>query len=243
MTNETKQSQFNRKVKRFFLFCLVAAASAALIVAAQDFQLQKILITALTWIDNLGFWKPIAFIIIYNVATVLFIPGSILTLSGGLFFGVVWGSVYVFIAATLGASTAFLIGRYLSRGWVLKQIEGNPKFKAIDDAVARDGFKIVLLTRLSPLFPFNLLNYTFGLTKVSWRDYFLGSLGTIPGIIMYVYLGSLASDLAALSPATMPANPQAEAANWVMRAIGCISTVAVTVYSGALAKKALETKI
>jgi uncharacterized membrane protein YdjX (TVP38/TMEM64 family) len=117
----------------------------------------------------------IAFVVIYNLATVLFIPGSLLTLGGGALYGVVWGSVYVVIAATLGATIAFLIGRYYARGWVAKQMQGHPKFQAIDQAVAKEGVKIVLLTRLSPVFPFNLLNYAFGVTCVSLKDYVIGT--------------------------------------------------------------------
>jgi uncharacterized membrane protein YdjX (TVP38/TMEM64 family) len=158
------------------------------------------------WVKSLGLFGPIAFMIIYNLATLLFIPGSLLTLKGGCLFGVFWGSVYVLIAALLGATFAFIVGRYLSRDWVCRQMEKNPKFKAIDRAVAKEGWKIVLLTRLSPLFPFNLLNYAFGVTQVSLKDYVLGSLGIIPGTVMYVYLGSLAGDLATMNISNQPSN-------------------------------------
>ncbi len=115
----------------------------------------------------------IAFIAIYNLATLLFVPGSLLTVKGGCLFGIVWGSVYVLIAATLGAIWAFLLGRYLSRDWVCQKIGKNSQFQAIDRAVMQEGWKIVLLTRLSPIFPFNLLNYAFGVTQVSLKDYIL----------------------------------------------------------------------
>jgi uncharacterized membrane protein YdjX (TVP38/TMEM64 family) len=212
-------------------------------VTAKYFNIQELLKRALLWIDSFGFWTPVAFIVIYNLATVLFVPGSIVTMGGGLIFGVVWGSVYVFIAATLGAISAFLIGRYLSRDWVAKLLEKHPNFKAIDEAVAREGFKIVFLTRLSPVFPFNLLNYAFGVTKVSLKDYFFGSIGMIPGTVMYVYLGSLACDCAALKTASQPTNPQIETVQWIMRVVGFIATVAVTLYVTRIAKKALETKL
>ena len=243
MTAEPTQSRFSRKIQRIFRYFIVAALVAILIVGAKYSNVQEVLRSALAWIDNLGPWKPVAFIVIYNLATVLFVPGSIVTMGGGVIFGVIWGSVYVFIAATLGATSAFLIGRYLSRGWVSKQIEGNPKFKAIDEAIAQEGFKIVFLTRLSPVFPFNLLNYAFGVTQVSLKDYFLGSIGMIPGTIMYVYLGSLAGDLAGISTAPHLTNPQAEATKWVIRVMSFIATVAVTIYITQIAKKALETKI
>lgn len=205
--------------------------------------MQEIVNDALTWIAQLGPWGAIAFILIYNLTTVLFIPGSILTLGGGVIFGVFWGSVYVFIAATMGATFAFLIGRYLTRDWVAKKIADRAQFQAIDNAVAKEGFKIVLLTRLSPVFPFNLLNYAFGITKVSLKDYILGSIGMIPGTIMYVYIGSLAGDIAMIGAGNVPTNPQAETAKWIIRIVGFIATVAVTIYITHIAKKALQESV
>lgn len=243
MTTEPTQSRVSRKIKHLFRYFLVAALIAIVIVAAKYFNVQVLIRTALMWIDNLGTWKPIAFIIIYNLATVLFVPGSIVTMGGGAVFGVFWGSIYVFIASTLGAISAFMIGRYLSRDWVTKQLESHPKFKAIDEAVAKEGFKIVFLTRLSPVFPFNLLNYAFGVTQVSLKDYFLGSFGMIPGSVMYVHFGSLASECVLAGTTIQPTTPEAETMKWVMRIVGLIATVTVTIYITRIAKKALETKI
>ena len=243
MTNYPTKSRVSRKIQRIFGYFLAVALVTSVLIAAKYFNIQELIRSALAWIDNLGTWKPIAFIVIYNLATVLFVPGAIATIGGGVIFGVIWGSVYVFIAATLGATSAFLIGRYVSRDWVAKQIKGNVRFKAIDQAVAREGFKIVFLTRLSPVFPFNLLNYAFGVTQVSLKDYCLGSIGMIPGTVMYVYLGSLACDCASLKTAAQPLNPQVEAVQWIMRVVGFIATVAVTVYMTQIAKKALETKL
>ncbi|MBE9225946.1 TVP38/TMEM64 family protein [Phormidium sp. LEGE 05292] len=209
----------------------------------ESMNMQEIVNNTLTWIAQQGPWGAIAFILIYNLTTVLFIPGSLLTLGGGVIFGVFWGSLYVFIAATMGATFAFLIGRYLTRDWVAKKIADRPQFQAIDNAVAKEGFKIVLLTRLSPVFPFNLLNYAFGITKVSLKDYILGSIGMIPGTIMYVYIGSLAGDIAMIGAGNVPTNPQAETAKWTIRIVGFIATVAVTIYITHLAKKALRESV
>ncbi len=140
-------------------------AIAALIAAAKYFNVQELFRSILVWIERLGAWGPIAFVFLYILATVLFLPGSIVTLGAGVLFGVVLGSVYVSIASTVGATAAFLIGRYLARDWVVRKIEGNQTFQAIDDAVAEGGWRIVWLTRLSPIFPFNMLNYAFGLTQ------------------------------------------------------------------------------
>ncbi|PZV18559.1 MAG: TVP38/TMEM64 family protein [Leptolyngbya sp.] len=204
--------------------------------------IQTALQSSLVWVKELGAIGVLAYILIYNLATVLFIPGSLLTLGGGAIYGVVWGSLYVFIAATLGATSAFLIGRYVAQDWVSKKIEGNVTFNAIASAVAQDGFKVVLLTRLSPIFPFNLLNYAFGVTQVSLKDYILGSVGMLPATILYVYLGSLAGDLTSIS-AKQPLSSEAQAAQWVIRIIGLVATIAVTLYITRIAKKALAESV
>jgi uncharacterized membrane protein YdjX (TVP38/TMEM64 family) len=187
-------------------------------------------------VDSLGAVGAIAFIIIYILATVAFFPGSILTLGAGVVFGVVLGSFYVFIGATIGATAAFLVGRYLARGWVAEKIQGNNKFQAIDEAVGKEGLKIVLLTRLSPIFPFTLLNYAYGVTGVSLKDYLIGCAGMIPGTIMYVYIGSLAGSLATIGTSAPATNP---VLLWTIRLIGFIATVAVTLYVTKIARQAL----
>lgn len=210
------------------------------LASGEGFSPQNFLQDALTQIERLGTVGAIAFIALYIVATIAFFPGSVLTLGAGVVFGVVQGSVYVFIGATLGATLAFLIGRYLARGWIAKKIEGNQKFKAIDRAVGQSGFKIVLLTRLSPVFPFNLLNYALGITQVSLRDYFLASVGMIPGTIMYVYIGSLAHDLTLIGSENQPTNATVQ---WIIRIVGFVATVAVTLYVTKIAQKALAESV
>jgi uncharacterized membrane protein YdjX (TVP38/TMEM64 family) len=205
-----------------------------------EFNPQLWLKNALQWIDGLGAIGALAFIILYIIAAVAFLPGSILTLGAGVVFGVVLGTVYVFIGATIGAAAAFLVGRYAARGWVAKKIAGNAKFQAIDEAVGREGLKIVLLTRLSPIFPFNLLNYAYGVTGVSFKDYLLGSAGMIPGTIMYVYIGSLAGNITAIGTESQPGDPTIQ---WTIRIIGFIATVAVTIYITKVARKALEAEV
>src|SRR5258708_10473187 len=210
-------------------------AALALTGAAVYFRhsLHDLLARALDWIATLGVCGPIIFAGIYVLACVLFLPGSILTLGAGALFGVVKGSILVSISATLGATAAFLVGRYLARDWVAKKIEGNPKFSAIDQAVAREGWKIVGLVRLSPVFPFSLLNYGFGLTRVSLRDYMLASwIGMMPGTVMYVYIGSLAHAGA----------QQSTPLQWALRGLGLLATIAVTVMLTRIAKKALAKK-
>jgi uncharacterized membrane protein YdjX (TVP38/TMEM64 family) len=193
---------------------------------------------ALVWVQGLGAWGAIAFIGLYILATILFLPGSVLTLGAGVLFGIGAGSIYVFVGATIGATLAFLIGRYLARGWVARRLAGNDKFRAIDQAIAREGLKIIFLTRLSPIIPFNLLNYALGVTQVTLKDYILGCFGMIPGTILYVYIGSLAGNLA--SPGQTSAAPPIQ---WAMQILGLVATVVVTLYVGQIAKLALEQSV
>ncbi len=196
--------------------------------------------SVLPGIRDLGVIAPIAFMLVYVVATVAFLPGSVITLAGGAIFGLVKGSLYVFFGATIGAIMAFLIGRYLARGWISSKIAGNEKFSAVDKAVGKEGFKIVLLTRLSPVFPFNLLNYGMGVTGVSLKDYAIASIGMIPGTVMYVYFGSLGNINTICNGGGADANLIAQ---WAIRIIGLIATVAVTLYVTKIARKALDESI
>jgi uncharacterized membrane protein YdjX (TVP38/TMEM64 family) len=213
-----------------------AAGAGAMLVAARYFGLAP-LHELLRWISGLGSTAPLVFVPSYVVACVLFIPGSILTLSAGFLFGVVRGSIYVSIAATLGATVAFLIGRYAARQWVAARLASYPKFKGVDEAVAHEGWKIVALTRLSPLFPFNLLNYAFGLTNIRVRDYVVASwVGTLPGTIVYVYLGSLAGDLTRAATG----KSQRSLAEWALYALGLLATIAVVLYVTRVSTHALK---
>ena len=215
---------------------LYVGAAVALIAAAKYFHMQDLLKQALDWVGQLGPWGAVIFIAIYVVATVLFVPGSVLTLGAGAVFGVVWGSIYVSIAATLGATCAFLVGRYLARDAIARKIEGNERFAAIDRAVANEGWKIVGLTRLSPVFPFTLLNYAFGITRVKLGHYVLASwIGMMPGTVMYVYLGSLAK--AASGERTRTTG------EWMLYGVGLLATVVVTIFVTRIARQALAKKI
>jgi uncharacterized membrane protein YdjX (TVP38/TMEM64 family) len=220
---------------------LLVVVVIAILYGAHRLGAGPLLKNALDRIRGLGPLAPVAFIAIYIAACVLFLPGSILTIGAGVIFGVVRGTVYVSIAATLGATAAFLVGRYFARDWVARKIEGNPKFKAIDEAVGREGWKIVLLTRLSPVFPFNLLNYAYGLTRVKLRDYVLASwAGMIPGTILYVYIGSISGDLARAG--TGGGGTARTPLGWALDAVGFIATVAVAIYATRIGAQALREK-
>jgi len=212
-----------------------AALIVALMAIGKAFPLQSWLKQALDWVASLGAWGLAIFIVLYIVAAVLLVPGSALTLGAGAVFGVLRGTLVVSVASTLAATAAFLIGRHLARAAITRKIEGNPKFTAIDRAVAKEGWKIVLLTRLSPVFPYTLLNYAFGLTRVKAGHYVLASwIGMLPGTVMYVYFGSLAQVVGQRSRTT---------GEWILYGAGLLATVAVTVFVTRVARRALAKEV
>jgi uncharacterized membrane protein YdjX (TVP38/TMEM64 family) len=215
-------------------------AVALVLLVGRMVDAPSLLQRALASITALGAWGLAIFVLLYLAATVLLLPAVVLTLGAGAVFGVFKGFLAVSSGATLGATSAFLIGRYLARDAVAKRVAGSARLGAIDEAVARGGWKIVLLTRLSPAFPFVLLNYAFGLTRVSLRDYVAASwIGMMPGIALYVYIGSLAGDVAAAA-----AGGRVRSAwEWALYAMGLAATVAVTVYVTRVARRALDERI
>src|SRR3989440_7682801 len=216
------------------LVSLIAGAVACLIVLSVNAPLRDALGESLGRFRGSS-WGRVVFGAVYALAC-LVLPGSLITLAAGSLFGVVIGTAVVSLASVTGASLAFWLGRTLARGLVEKPLADNPRFRALDQAVAAGGFKIVLLTRLSPLFPFTLLNYAFGLTKVRFRDFVLASwIGMLPGTVMYVYLGSTVKELADVATGSVEGGP----ARLVLFFVGLAATIAVTVYVTRLARRAL----
>ncbi len=213
-------------------------ALVALVLLAR--QLGGVVSEGAKRIEQLGPWAPLVFIVGYAVAAVALLPGSVLTLAGGAIFGLGRGTLYVFAGAVLGASAAFLVARYLARGFVERKLAAYPKFAAVDRAIAREGRKIVFLLRLSPLFPFNLLNYALGLTRVRFVDYLIASLGMLPGTILYVYYGKVLGDVAKVAAG---AGVERDTGYWTVLALGLVATVAVTAVVTRTAKKALSEEI
>jgi uncharacterized membrane protein YdjX (TVP38/TMEM64 family) len=189
------------------------------------------------WVEGLGALGPIAFVLGYAIAVVAFIPGSALTLAGGAVFGVAQGTLLVFVAALMGSTGAFLVARYLARGAIERRIAGDARFAAIDEAIAGEGRKIVFLLRLSPIFPFNLLNYALGLTRVRLADYVIAGLGMLPGTLLYVYLGSAAGQAVAAAGGAAPGRSPAE---WTLFGVGLLATAVVTVSVTRIARRALR---
>ena len=224
-----------RGKRGLILAALVLVLLAAVVWHFQLFGLlQTMLKNVLNAIAALGFWGPVLFVLLYIVCCVALVPGAVLTLGAGAVFGLIKGGILVSIAATLGATAAMLVGRHFARDWVQRKLATHPTFNSIDQAVEREGFKIVFLTRLSPVFPFFLMNYLYGLTRVRLRDYMLATwIGIMPGSTLFVYIGSLAN----------PAAARNSAATWTFKGIGLLATVVVTIYLTKIARRALAKKL
>ncbi len=188
------------------------------------------------WLRGLGNWGLVLLVAVYTPAYMC-LPGSILTPVAGAAFGLWRAMIGVSIASVAAATLAFLAARTLFRGVIEERIAGNPKFAALDRAVAQQGFKIVLLTRLSPVFPYLFLNYAFGLTRVSLRDYVLASwIGMLPGTIMYVYLGTAITNVADL----FRRDRERTTGKTALFFLGLAVTVVLTVFITRVAKRALS---
>ena len=219
-----------------FLVVIAGVITATVLLPVGDY-----LTRLLEWTEGLGAVGPVVVAAIYVVACVFMLPGSILTLGAGFLFDVAIGTITVSVGSTLGACAAFWVGRTFARGWVSKKVADNAGFAAIDEAVGRQGFKIVLLTRLSPLFPFNLLNYAYGLTRVKFRSYALASwLGMLPGTVMYVYFGSAARAAARELTDVAEAGVETGLAGKVFFWIGLVVAVGVAILVTRIARKALK---
>ncbi len=186
------------------------------------------------WIGGLGVWGPMVLVPIYIVSTVLFVPGTILTIAAGAMFGLGVGMVTVSIGSTVGASLAFLISRYVARDKVAVMAGQNRRFAAIDQAIDEGGWKIVALVRLSPVTPFSLENYLFGLTRICFWPYVLASwLAMLPGTFLYVYLGHVAG-------VAVETDRTRTSWEWTLLAVGLLATAGVMVYLTRLARSKLQ---
>ena len=214
---------------------VAVVAIAALVLAGQ--RASAVALRFAAWVDGLGPWGPAAFVAGYVLATVAFVPGSLLTLAGGALFGLARGTILVLLGATVGASAAFLISRHLARGLVERRLGADPRFSAIDRAIGAKGRRIVFLLRLSPAFPFNLLNYALGLTRVRFVDFFVASAGMLPGTLLYVYYGKVVGDITRLAAG---ARAERGAGYYAVLAVGLLATVLVTTLVTRTARRALD---
>ncbi|MGE3343489.1 MAG: TVP38/TMEM64 family protein [Vicinamibacterales bacterium] len=218
-----------------------ARAGGVLVLALLAFELAA-LVPFAAWAEQLSGWirsagaaGVVVFAAVYVAAAVFMLPGSVLTLMAGFAFGPVWGTVLVSPVSVLAATLAFTLGRTVARARVASRAGGDPRFSAIDRAIGDQGFRVVALLRLSPVLPFNLLNYALGLTRVSLRDYVLASwIGMLPGTVLYVYLGSIATNLSA-----GPASEGTDAARAALYWGGLLATIMATLLITRAARRAL----
>ena len=212
---------------------LVAAIAAGLIVLPTPQYLTRLL----EWIQCQGTWGLIFLVVLYAVICLFFLPGSVLTLAAGFMFGMVRGTIAASLGAALGATAAFLLARAMVRGWIEHRLATHPKFLALDRAIGDQGFKIVLLTRLCSLFPFDLTSYLFGLTNVPLGRYVAATwLGRLPEILVWAYVGSMAKSLADLAAGKVEFGIE----NELLFGLGLVAMVAVAVVVAHIARKAIR---
>ncbi len=215
----------------------LVVALVGLIAAFKFLPIGEWLGAFLEYVDSLGVWGPVLLVAAYIIATVFMVPGTPLTLGAGFLFGPVLGTITVSVGSTIGAALAFLVGRFFARDFVEGLIQKSPKFAAVNQAVEQSGFKIVALTRLSPVFPFNVLNYLYGATKVSFKNYTLASwLGMLPGTLMYVYFGAAAQNLAEVLAGKFEGGLGAK----ILFGVGLLATIVVTIYVTKIAGAAIK---
>jgi uncharacterized membrane protein YdjX (TVP38/TMEM64 family) len=219
---------------------LLVLLVAAIVAVAAGLPLARWLADGAVWAEHHPGGAGALFVAAYTVAAVLAVPGTLLTLGAGFTFGLVLGVALVSAGSVLGAIAAFLLGRFVARGWVARRIADSPRWRALDSATRHDAFTLVLLARLSPLLPYNMLNYAFGLTDVRLRDYALGSwVGMLPATVLYVYIGSLAKNVPALTSGHLDAS-------WATRALlvgGLVATVGLTLLIAQRATRALRHRL
>ncbi len=222
-------------LKQYWKWILLGLGLILLSVAVSFLPVAEWVKAFTDWIRQLGLAGAFIFIGVYALAAVLFLPGAIFTIAAGLVYGIFGGTAVALAGATLGAGLAFLVARYLVRRRIGKFAKKNKRFGAIDDAVGQQGWKIVGLLRLSPLIPFNVSNYFYGITSIGFWPYLLAStIGMLPGTLLYAYLGAIGQ--AGLSGGKKGHSPL----EWIFLGFGLLATIAVTVFVSRVAKKALQ---
>ncbi len=246
MTNSTEAEAAAGRTRGWKKIAVVAAAAMLLMALAKVLPLTEYIERMLDALQNFGAMGLVILAVVYVFACVLMLPGSALTLGAGFLAATLWpdniimavamGTAAASAGSIAGATAAFLLGRTFMRGWVAGKISANAKFAALDEAIGKNGLKMVFLVRLSPAFPFNLLNYGLGATKVSLRDYVLASwIGMLPATIMYVYFGAAAAAAAAQAAG----EAQGGAGKNLLLAAGLLATVVLVVMVTKIAKRAL----
>ncbi|MCC6795053.1 MAG: VTT domain-containing protein [Candidatus Hydrogenedentes bacterium] len=215
----------------------IALSVLGLIALTRALPTAAALEAVIGWVESLGAFAPVAFVVAYFLATVLMLPAWPLSVAAGALFGFVFGTIVVICGATLGMAGSFLIGRYLARPAIERRFRHYPRFAAIDRAVGQGGWKIVALLRLSPAVPFNVQNYIYGLTAIRfWPCMIASAFAIVPGTFMYVYFGY--AGRAGINATGAEAGRGA--GQWALLVVGLIASIAVTVYVTKLARKAIR---
>ncbi|QFT54675.1 TVP38/TMEM64 family protein [Microbulbifer sp. THAF38] len=216
------------------LICLIAVAGALSLL--HYFNLDEQLIELFQWLNDRGWQTSLLFVLIVALAIVLLLPGIIFTMGAGFVFGVVKGTLLVLAGTVLGATLAFLIARYLLGEKPSRWIMSHIKPATVGEVIRREGWQMIMLTRLVPLFPFKLSNYFFGLTPVRLRDFVLGNaLGVIPLTLNNVYVGSIAADLTSLGEVE-----ERTTAQWALYIMGFVLAVLALIGLTRMARRALK---
>jgi uncharacterized membrane protein YdjX (TVP38/TMEM64 family) len=222
-------------MKKYFKLILLLVVVIGLSILAKVLPIKGWIVSFIDRVQQLGPLGVIVFIVTYALATVLFLPGWIFTVSAGLVYGIAKGTAIALTGATIGATLAFLVARYFVRDSVEQFARKNPRFKAIDDAIGINGWKIIGLLRLSPLIPFNFSNYFYGITSVNLGAYVaISAIGMLPGTLVYAYLGAIGK-----AGVTGSASGHSKW-QYVFLGIGLIATIAVTILISRIAKNALK---
>lgn len=195
-----------------------------------------------TWLEKISLLLQsplgtVLFIPCYALWVVLLLPGIWASMLAGAFYGTWLGSLLVFVGAFLGAQASFFLGRTLLRNWVQRRLAQMPKLQAVEKAVSYEGWKLITLTRLSPAFPFGLLNFAYGFSQVSLRDYTIGLIGILPGTILFCGLGNLAGDLARFREVL---KGEVSSTQSLLEIVGLLATLVVIWIVGRLAKRVFQ---
>lgn len=225
-------------MKTTIKYLLYLAIGLGLAFCLRYIDLKATLVPVLKWVDSLGFWGAIAFAALYIIATAMCLPGSILALAGGVLFGKLWGSLIVFMSAIIGAYIAFNLSRYYMRDRIEKRWRKH-RYSKIINQIADGGWKIACLLHLSPIIPFNLINYALGASKISQKDFLVATfIGILPGVLLYAFIGSTIGDLTMLMM-DMP-DAKSSVMRWVVSGLGILSTLGLTLYLARLSQQQIK---
>ncbi len=218
------------KTRRWALWGL---AGVGLLLLGRLLPFEQWMASVRAWTEGQGVWGAAGFGLVYILGGVAMVPGSILTIAAGAIFGLALGTVIVSISATISAVLSFVIARYLSRAHVERLSARSPRFRALDRAIRDGGWKMVGLLRLSPVVPFSVGNYLYGLTGVSFWSYTWATwIGSLPGTILYVYIGHVGG-------AGLGADRQRSPLEWGLLGVGLAATIGIVVYLSSVAKHAV----